>query len=256
MKLGFLGTGVIAGAFIEGLEHAGGHHDIVVSPRSEAISRDLEARFARVRRAGSNAEVIEASEVVVLAMRPAQVEDALAGLAFRPGQALVSFVTGLDIPELQALAPGLPVARALPLPAVARCSGPLVATPETPLMRELLSGLGEVIFAADDTEMMAMGGVSALMATYFELQQTLIGWSEAEGVERAKASRYTRAMLLSLAETGMATPEARLGDLVGEHQTKGGLNQRVRTRLLEAGWFDAPGNALAEVRRIGRQGLE
>ena len=52
-------------------------------------------------------------------------------------------------------------------------------------------------------------------------------------------------LLGMMADTSRHTHPANFGALVAEHQTKGGLNERVRQTLLDAGWFDAPGTALS-----------
>ena len=69
MEIGFIGTGTISAAVIEGLEAAAEAPRIVVSPRSEAVSTALAAKFPKVRRAASNAEVAEADIVYVLRMQ-------------------------------------------------------------------------------------------------------------------------------------------------------------------------------------------
>ena len=43
--------------------------------------------------------------------------------------------------------------------------------------------------------------------------------------------------------------------LVEEHQTKGGLNERVRAHLLASGWFDVPASALDETTRLNYKKL-
>ena len=65
MRIGFIGTGTIAGAMVEGLSGLSAPPEIIVSPRSETISTRLAARFANVRRAGANAEAA-AADIVVL----------------------------------------------------------------------------------------------------------------------------------------------------------------------------------------------
>ena len=58
-----------------------------------------------------------------------------------------------------------------------------------------------------------------------------------------------------LADTAQRTPDASFGRLVEEHQTKGGLNERVRAALLAKGWFDMPAEALRETTSLGYKKL-
>ena len=75
------------------------------------------------------------------------------------------------------------------------------------------------------------------MSTYYEMQNTLIAWIVEQGIDEETASRYVRAELDGLAAVGLATRDAERLALPMEHQTKGGLNERVRAQLLASGWF-------------------
>ena len=67
----------------------------------------------------------------------------------------------------------------------------------------------------------------------------------AGGAPPEEARRYVVSLLGMLADTARRTAPEDFGRLVEEHQTKGGLNERVRARLLAEGWFDTAGVALA-----------
>lgn len=255
MRIGFIGTGTITRAVVEGLRRAGKDHPILVSHRSEAISRDLVQRFDDVRRA-SNAEVAANSDIVFLAMRPTQVEDALSGITFGPDQTVVSFVTGLPVEEVARLAPASTVGRVLPLPSIARCEGPVICHPGIPRVLQLLEGMGRLVVPERESELLAMGSVSGFMSTYFELQNALIDWLRQRGVSDENARAYVTHILAALGGTALSTDEAGLAALPAEHETKGGLNQRVRQGLKERGWFDQPAECFAGILGLSRASLE
>ncbi len=255
-RLGFIGVGTIASAFVAGLRHAGATDAIVLSPRSEATSRDLAERFSGVRRAASNAEVADASDIVFLAMRPAQVEEALEGVTFRAGQIVSSFVTGLSVPDLAAIAPLSTVARVLPLPMISKGRGPVICFPAVEALTALLSGMGDILVPQDEAQLRAMGGVSGFMSSFFELQQALADWLVMQGLSGRNANLYVRSMMAGLAETGRGTAFEDLEGLPAEHETKGGLNERVRHHLRERGWFGQPSLAFAGVQGIDRRKLK
>ncbi|MCO5159239.1 MAG: NAD(P)-binding domain-containing protein [Aquamicrobium sp.] len=253
--LGFIGTGTITGAFIEGLVASGRRNPVLVSPRSAQRAEALAARFETVSRAASNAEVARDSDIVFLAMRPAQVEEALTGIDFRPGQIVCSFVTGLTVPEISAYAPGAVVCRVLPLPAVAMCKGPIIHYPRVDAVADLLHGMGQVIVPQTERELVAMGGVSGFMSTFFALQAGLVTWLEGRGVAGEAAETYVRAIFSGLAETALRSPEP-LPDLVREHETKGGLNERTRKHLVSRGWVEETFAALDSVQQFSRTDLD
>jgi pyrroline-5-carboxylate reductase len=253
---GFIGVGTIASAFIAGLRRTGNDSPIVLSPRSEARSVALATNFAKVRRAHSNAEVVADSDIVFLTMRPAQVEDALDGLRFRPDQTVVSFVTGLFLPDLAALAPDSQVARILPLPMIAEGQGPVICFPRNEALLALLQGMGDVVVPTTEAELLALGAASGFMSSFFELEQALAGWLARRGVSVGTADHYVRSMLHGLAVVGRATPQDQLAGLTEEFETKGGLNARTRAKLASMSWFDTPGLAFEEVGRLDRRNLK
>src|SRR6185312_16342616 len=155
MRIGFIGTGTIAGAMVEGLSGLPEPPEIIVSPRSERISRKLAARFGNVRRATS-------------------IDEAVAGLSFGAEQIVVSLIAGLSLADVQALAPHSRVARAVPMPGIARRTGPVTVYPDVREVADLFRPLGELFVVPDETRLY-MGGLSAFMSSYFELQTTLIG---------------------------------------------------------------------------------
>jgi pyrroline-5-carboxylate reductase len=243
MEIGFIGTGTIAGAMVEGLSGLPSPPAIHVSPRSQSVSTALAARFANVRRADSNAEVAEA-DIVVLGMRPAQLAEAMAGLRFRPEQIVLSLVAGLGLAELQKLAPAARLARAVPVPGIARGIGPVTLYPGLPELVALLKPLGDLFVVADEGRL-NMGGLSTFMSSYYELQARLIAAAVAGGAPPEDARRYAVSLLGMLADTARRVAPGDFDRLIEEHQTKGGLNENVRARLLAEGWFEAVGVALA-----------
>ncbi|HVW93779.1 MAG TPA: NAD(P)-binding domain-containing protein [Devosia sp.] len=252
-SIGVIGIGTIGGALVEGLQGRGAAPPTLVSARSEGPSAALAARYPNVTRAASNAEVATA-DIVVLAMRPAQLQEALAGVEFRPGQLVLSLVAGLGLGELQQLAPRSRVDRAVPMPGMARGEGPITLYPGLPETRELLAPLGD-LFAVPEEAMLNMGGLTAFLSSYFELQQALIARAEAAGIPRQDARRYVVSMLGMLAGTARLTPPGEFDGLVPGHQTKGGLNERVHAALLAAGWFERPAAELEAITRLGWKNL-
>jgi len=246
MKIGFIGTGTISAAMVHGLQLADPPHPVVLSPRSEAVSRALSDRYPDVTVATSNAAVAAQSDIVVLGMRPAQVEEALAGVTFRPDHIVVSLVAGLALAEVQKRAPRSRACRCVPLPGIARRQGPVTLYPDVPEVSALLRPLGDLIVAASETEL-NMGGLSAFMSSYFELQAALIGRAVDAGVSEALARTYVTSLLAMLAETGRTAGDEAFPHLVAEHQTRGGLNERVRAHLLAQGWFDGPATAFEAI---------
>lgn len=252
--IGFLGVGTISEAVIRALCSRPEMADrILLSPRSENRSRLLAAEFAACERLPSNQAVIDGSDIVVLAMRPQQLDQALADLRFREGQVIASFIAGTPPSGIAPLvAPAGPVCQLIPLPAIALHRGPLVISPPVPEVVDAFAGLGDLVLLDDESKIRTLSCASAFMSTYYEMQNALISWIVDQGIDEETASLYVRSELEGLAAVGKATAEAERGDLPAEHQTKGGLNERVRAALLEAGWFETLTGAIDGVHRTAR----
>lgn len=239
-SIGFLGVGTISEAMVRAMASRTDSTDLLLlSPRSEERSQRLASEFDACERRESNQAVIDASDIVVLGMRPQQVDEALADLRFRDDQIIASLIAGTPPSGIAPLvAPAARVCQLIPLPAIALRRGPLVIAPPLPEVVTALTGLGEIVELEDESLIRTLSCASAFMSTYYEMQNALIDWITAQGIDEPTASRYIRAELDGLAAVGWATPDTERRDLPHEHQTRGGLNERVRARLLEAGWFD------------------
>jgi len=244
MRIGFIGTGTISAAVIEGLHSLPGAPEIIVSPRSEATSLGLAARFSNVSRAASNAEVARA-DMVFLGMRPAHLDDAMAGIEFGPRQIVASMVAGFGLDDMRARWPQPRLCRFIPLPGIARGIGPMATCPALPEIVALFGPLGDLFVVSEESKL-HFGGLNSFMSSYFELQRALIEAGTGAGLSETDARGFVVSLLGMLADTARRTPDALFGGLVEAHQTKGGLNERVRATLLAQGWFDRPAAALRE----------
>ena len=244
-RLGFIGTGTLTEAVITGLQTSPGvRYSIAVSPRSEAISRALAARYENVCRLGSNQAVLDVSDIVVLAMRPQQI-DALDGLYFRREQIVVSFVAGTELAVIAGrVAPASRICRAVPLPPVRFRKGPIAMFPADPLVDALLAPLGDLIVPDREADLAAIAHASALMSSFYAMQNAMADWLRSRGLASDAAALYVGSMFSGLSELALAS--ARSGEPLRpeHHETEGGLNECGRRFLVQAGWFDAIGNAL------------
>jgi pyrroline-5-carboxylate reductase len=109
--------------------------------------------------------------------------------------------------------------------------------------------------AGSEQELRTLGCVSGFMSTYFELQQVLVRWLEDSDVPRSHASLYVRSMLAGLADTARRSPEELQGELPRHHETRGGLNERVRRHLRERRWFEEPARAFDVLKELSRSSL-
>ncbi len=118
MKIGFIGCGNMARAMIGGIIKGGvaAPSDIFVSARtSESVEKAV--KDFSVTGCGSNAKVVENSDVIVYAVKPQMYEDILRETAdsFTPGKIAVSIAPGKTLEWMGSLLPaGTKIVRANP----------------------------------------------------------------------------------------------------------------------------------------------
>src|SRR5215470_16575946 len=108
MQLGFIGTGEITSSIVTGLCSLGPtSHSIRLSPRNAAVARELvnrfKGRFTGISVASSNQEVLDCSDTIVVAVRPAAAGAVLSELRFGLNHQIISLVSGLPIRSLSKL---------------------------------------------------------------------------------------------------------------------------------------------------------
>jgi pyrroline-5-carboxylate reductase len=262
VSLGFIGAGAITDAVVQGLHAAGNAgHEIHLSPRSEACSRALAARYERVVREDSNAAVVAKSDVVFLAVRPQQMRE-LVGLRFRAEQIVVSFLAGTPIDQLRPfVAPAARLVRVVPLPCIRLRQGPILMMPSDPTIEALFDKLGDLIVLTDEANFASASAITGLMSSHFELQNVVLDWLKTQMVPDAQAALYVRSFFAGLGAIGLAAGRAGQSIDVADYETRGGLNEACRSQLSGAAWFgqinealwaiQARGDALSEATKTG-----
>lgn len=236
MTLGFVGTGTIVAAIVEGLCLTPDAGPILVSPRNADIAADLAARFLNVRIAESNQAVLDGSDMVMLAVRPQIADAVLRELRFRPGHKVVSLIATVSLDYLRgAVAPATDVIRAVPLPAVARRQGPTAVYPPDPAIIALFDTLGTAVALDNESEFDAFSTTTAVMASYFAFAGTVTSWMERNGIAAGTARAFVGQMLAGLSGASTAHPDRSFAALADEHQTRGGLNEQIYRAISQDG---------------------
>ncbi|MCE1197874.1 MAG: pyrroline-5-carboxylate reductase [Marinilabiliales bacterium] len=158
IKIGIIGGGNLGKAVAEGFLKAGIEASgMVVSRRRVHLLEDLRAKGVRIEK--DNLQAVVDREVIILAVKPYQAEDLLTELrpALKPGQILVSLMTGFTMKELASLVPeGVLIFRVMPNTAVALqesmtlISAPECEAPTQQVVSELFETLGKVIFINEE----------------------------------------------------------------------------------------------------------
>jgi pyrroline-5-carboxylate reductase len=229
MKFGFVGTGAITEAMVTGIAGSALNvSGIVVSPRGAEIAARLAARFPSVRVAPDNQAVVDAADVLFLAIRPQVAEDVVKALRFRPDQAVVSLIAATGHAALESwIDQPVELVRAIPLPFVAEREGVTAIYPPNPRVAAIFSALGSAVECATRQEYDLLGATSALMGTYFGILDKTSNWLADNGIAASKARTYLVPLFASLSQAAVKSEPLSFDHVRREFSTRGGLNEQL-----------------------------
>jgi len=253
MNIGFLGTGTITAAMVTGLNASERGEDAIrLSPRNAAVAADLAARCPEVTIATSNQQVLDESDVVMIAVRPQIARDVLSAVRFRGDHHVISLVSGFPVRKLSELvAPATQIARAVPLPSMAKRRSPTAIYPRDAIAVELFGAVGAAFEVDSESEFDALCVATATMASYFAFADTVASWLTRHGIAQTQARDYVTQIFSGLTDTARDARERDFQTLAGEHATKGGTNEQVLASLNQHAVFEHFSDALdAILRRV------
>jgi pyrroline-5-carboxylate reductase len=253
--IGFIGTGNIASAVIEGLVTAPGQAPrILVSPRNVAKSAALAERYETVSVAEYNQAVLDGSRTLFLSVRPQVAAEVLRPLQFDARQTVVSLIP-LPLSTLAPLvSPAWRVVRALLLPTCTHRLQAVPYWPESSDVQILLERLGPPLPLREERELNVLWASTAIIAAFYALLNSVSEWSAGRGAAPVTAADYTASMAHALARAALAGGPDRFARLAAEAATPGGLNEQVVGMLRAGGAYTHVREALdAALARISFQ---
>lgn len=251
MRIGFIGTGAISSSIVRGLCSSQLQvESIWISPRNKDKSRNLNQEFELVKVGDSNQTVLDQSDVVVLGILPQHMKSILNDLTFRSDQTVVHLLAGIKISEVTPLIePAKQIVRVVPLPCVAIHKGPIVIFPRDETAFRLFEEIGSVIVVESEEQLESLSIITALMAPYYSLVETVVSWAEKEGIKRKNASDYTASMFEALSLIAGNLKDGNLNLLINESMTPNGLNELAMKTLDHHGGFQNLMEALLAVKK-------
>ncbi len=216
MKLGFLGAGKMASALAKGFIHAGlATSDSIIASDPYEAARASIAKDAGIRTTASNLDVLNASEVIILAVKPDQVSAVLAEAQphFTGKHLLISIAAGVTLARMESALPaGAKVVRVMPnTPALVGASasgfalGKEAGPEEAHLVQKLLSAVGTA-YQVKESLLDAVTGLSGSGPAYvFLMIEALSDGGVAAGLPRDIATKLAAQTLLGSAKLLLET---------------------------------------------------
>ena len=238
MKIGFIGTGQITKAVVTGIINSKLKiSKIFLSERNKRISRILKLKSKKIKIIKNNQDIINKSDWVFLAVTPAVGNKILNDLKFNKNKMIISFISTINLTQLKKIT-GLKsnIVRAIPLPPIALCKGPVPIYPPNSKVKKFFDKLGSTVEISNEKLSLNFWTTSAMMAPFYEILYSLSNWLVKRGIKKENAQKYISSLFLALSEDAF-NYKKNLKRLVKESQTPGGLNEQAVKDLRKAGFY-------------------
>ncbi|MBI5562306.1 MAG: pyrroline-5-carboxylate reductase [Deltaproteobacteria bacterium] len=221
--IGFIGAGNLAEALIKGLLSSGGVNAGQLSASDTASGRlAYMAGQYEIKVYSGNAEVVRNSDVILLAVKPKDIGQALADTAVEitADKLVVSAAAGittgaiLELLRSSGLRYVVPIVRAMPnTPALVRegatalCAGAGANKPDVKLASAIFEAVGKVVVMDDERLMDAVTGLSGSGPAYvFLFMEALIEAGVEAGIRKEDARLLAMQTTLGAAALALESP--------------------------------------------------
>ena len=264
-RVSVLGGGRMGEALVAGLLESGVEADqLCVAEFDADRRRALEAALPEVRVVPSAAWALPDADVAVVAVKPADVSGLLSGALDALGEhtLVLSIAAGVTIGELERLAPGRPVVRAMPnTPALVRrgaaaiAGGALADELHLALAESLLGAVGTVVRVPEHL-LDAVTGLSGSGPAYvFLVAEAMIEAGVLAGLPRATAIELVNQTILGAGQllvTGPDGPEALRAAVTSPGGTTAAGLRALEAHGVRAAFLDAVVAATERSEELGR----
>ena len=239
MKLGFIGTGKISSSVITGICNSKiSFQKILVSPRNRNVSQKLKKRFRKVNIAKTNQEIVDKCDWIFLAVTPKVGEKVLPKLNYRSSQTIINFISTIGNSQLKRYVKvKAKIVRALPLPPIALRKGPVPICPANKKVKRFFDHLGTAVEISDEKLFTNFWCMTAMMAPYYEILNTLSKWLSSKGLKKVDTQKYITSLFSAMSEDAVANSKEDLKILIKNSQTPGGLNEQALNKLRKLGFY-------------------
>ena len=240
MRVGILGVGSLAEYLIRGAEGV----EFVLSPRSAERVARLGCQVV-----GSNQELLDECDEVLVCLPAATGLAVLRGLRFRAGQSVCSAMAGVGLEAVAgAVAPARVCVAMMPGYANAYGLGPSILYPADGFWAGFLGRVGPV-HGFDEAEGFAVAAVfGAMSGATMVLMRHLTDWYASRGLEPGLARRLVAETLRGNAEVLLRSGEG-LDEIVRGVATPGGITEQLVAGLRADGALAAWDRAMDGVLR-------
>jgi pyrroline-5-carboxylate reductase len=242
-KIGIIGVGGIASAIVTGFCSKKTENEFFLSPRNAEKAAALAAEFSQVKVCGSNQEVIDNAEWILMSLVKKDF-GALKELKFRKDHKVINIAAEMKLTDLKEMVGEAEVlSHVIPLPFIRMGIGPIVVHPTNTETGSLFAPIGDVVYANSMSEVHTFQIVTSIMSSYYALLNEIVKFSDEHGVEHNTSVRFLGSMFHALCTRAASIPDVDLVELAND-MTPGGYNEQAMNELLDNGAIAAWRTAL------------
>ena len=236
--LGVLGIGHLATYTITGLRRAGDNRNIILSPRNaeqaSKVAKEFDCEIAE-----NNQQVIDQSDLILLAVRPFQLNDLLEPLDFPKDKIVISAAAGVSLSQLREKA-DFPDKLALILPGVGaeNCKGFVPTFPEIAEVKALTDALGQTIVLEKESHFDEAASFACLNGWMYRFFDEQVKWLIEHGINAENARQIVLNNTLGAAHYALGRPQHSLKELTDEIAKDGTYTKLGIEHLEASGGFD------------------
>ena len=249
MIIGFIGTGKIATSVITGICNSKiNYKQIVISPRNKKLALSLKKNFKKIIISKTNQEVVDKSDWVFLSVTPTVGQKIIKDLKFRSDQKVISFISTITLYQLKKMIKKkVDIVRAIPLPPISLKEGPIPICPPNKKIKAFFDKLGSTVEIKNEKLSINFWSTSGLMASYYNMLDTMSVWLNKKGVKKLDAQKYVTSLFLALSKDAVLNANKDLKLLVKDSQTPKGLNEQGLNEMIKKDVYKSLINTLNSI---------
>ena len=234
-SIGFIGTGEIASAIINGITDQG--HLIHVSNRGEQYAAKL-SLLSDVQ-ITNNQDLIDKSDIIILCLLKNTAKKVLPELNFRKNQKIISVMVDISVADLNTLCnPANNIEITIPLPFIANGNCPLPCYPTGLTVFEVLGKNNRIFVVNSERGLNAHFALSAMASVILSQAEISSKWLSQFTQDKDNSEAYILEMLGEYLCSISKSSTTDLNDALNALNTPGGLNQTLQNHMEASGISD------------------
>lgn len=255
MKIAIIGAGNMGGAIARGLAHGQyiNASDITVSNPSNAKLEKLKEEYPEINVTNSNKEAADGADIVIVAVKPWNMEEVIKPLRLRQPQVLVSVAAGLTFEDLaHYVDPEMPIFRVIPNTAIAiNESLTLMAArnasdEQTETMLKLFNEMGVTVLIEEKLFSAGTSLTSCGIAYILKYVQAAMQAGIELGFKPQEAKKMVAQTMLGAAQLLLKDEQSHPTIEIEKVTTPGGITIKGLNRLEHDGFTSTVINAIKE----------